>query len=1353
VGIKQSKLLAGLLCMILMLSIVPITQATVTTRVVVNGRLLYMDVQPIVVDGRTLVPLRAIFESLGATLEWDSETSRILGVKGDIRVDLFVGSRTAVVNGRTVMLDLAPTIVSGRTMVPVRFIAESLGAKVLWDEATRTVDIRSLVYVESIVLEASAVTLRLGEPAVRLRYTLLPEDATDKEVTWRSMDTGVATVSSAGLVSAIALGTTQVIATTRDGNRQAICHVTVTPRFTGIRLDNETATLRVGEATQLLAKTIPTHDDNAAVTWSTSDHKVAIVSATGLVTAVAAGTATVTVTLIEGGKQASCVVVVLPAVVVRSFPPRFDLRDTRALSPINEQGSMGTCWAVALIDSLESTTWVALGGRELSVYNMAVQTSRQYSNGFDREHGWGGMAEIGLAYLASWRGPVLEKSDPYFDNAKEVRLTTNTRPVMLVQGATLFPNRTHALDNAAFKAHLMEHGAIYVSKWKGTPSTFGRFYNQETFAWYYPHDHLTPEGNGHAVTIVGWDDNFPKEAFNAAHRPPGNGAFIVRNTKGANWGSLIPGRNMGGYFFISYYDTKIGQTMFGYPNETGAVGFTRVDQVGKYDFIYQHDMLGYNDRYRAQANHIAMRNEFIVGLGHTERLSAVSFYALAENIQYEVWLHRNLSAPGSSGNAVMVGRGSFELPGYYTVDLIEEVDLTPRERIGVEVRLRAVGPVSFAIDSATGYASSTSEYKPNVSFVHINGKWVDLHSVTPQGKACIKIFTRDRGPAPQHMLTSQIMRAELDIFIRNLREKQAEFLRGFTPAQQKIVDNAYAHIAQPRSIREFNLVLKRLLSMAGDGHAVVNITNAHSLNRGGLELEFVWLSDGLYVLNAADTLRPGDKIVGVGALTTAELMTTMRQTFATENDYFVRYNVNNLLRTETYLREYGVVNLNNTVDFVVERGDKRIVAQVLLRATLRHSQGVARQFYEWRIERENKLGYFKFNYWPNDQEPDRAFYLELEGAIHEFFEDVRQDKIDNIVIDVRDNNGGWAPIWFLLGEYFVPGGITPRRPHITMKDPANFFKGRVYYLQGYGSFSKSVHAVAPFEETKGIVIIGEESGQRPNFNQGSTFHDLVHVPGRYRLSASIPPLKSFQRPSDDTIHPEVRIPRRIEDILVGRDIQLERLREITRGGNYNYAAGTLEVPLGGKVTLAQGPAFSVQSATITLPFDVTRLPVDHFWLERPKTRERVASKVTIASSGVTLESSLAMANTTYHLMIRDGERTYGVLVSFQGVPGVVGELRAISNSMTRWNYYIVSFNRDLSTVLDRSKVTLTDGQGRTHGFHLERPAVEPFSLLIVMHGRLPPGVYTITVQEGAVSCLRDNSLKNRLLRFTFQVNN
>jgi len=110
-------------------------------RVYIDGVPLSMDVPPQLVEGRTLVPLRAIFEALGAEVDWNPETQTVIGTKGDIIVILTVGSMTPTVNGQVVPIDVPAQIVDDRTLVPVRFVAESFGVDVDWDSDTRTVTI------------------------------------------------------------------------------------------------------------------------------------------------------------------------------------------------------------------------------------------------------------------------------------------------------------------------------------------------------------------------------------------------------------------------------------------------------------------------------------------------------------------------------------------------------------------------------------------------------------------------------------------------------------------------------------------------------------------------------------------------------------------------------------------------------------------------------------------------------------------------------------------------------------------------------------------------------------------------------------------------------------------------------------------------------------------------------------------------------------------------------------------------------------------------------------------------------------------------------------------------------------
>jgi hypothetical protein len=96
---------------------------------------------PIEQEGRVLVPLRGVFEKLGATVRFDTGTGTITAVKNDKRVVIRLGDTIAEVNGEVIPLTAAPMVVNGVTMVPLRLVSESLGGRVFWDRANRTVRI------------------------------------------------------------------------------------------------------------------------------------------------------------------------------------------------------------------------------------------------------------------------------------------------------------------------------------------------------------------------------------------------------------------------------------------------------------------------------------------------------------------------------------------------------------------------------------------------------------------------------------------------------------------------------------------------------------------------------------------------------------------------------------------------------------------------------------------------------------------------------------------------------------------------------------------------------------------------------------------------------------------------------------------------------------------------------------------------------------------------------------------------------------------------------------------------------------------------------------------------------------
>lgn len=124
------------------LSLIPGT-ALAAPLVMLDGEALQFDVPPVIENGRTLVPLRAIFEALGAEISWNDATQTVLAQKSGTQVVLTIGNPQAYKNNTSVLLDVPPKIIQGRTMVPLRFVSEAMGADVKWDGVTGTILITS----------------------------------------------------------------------------------------------------------------------------------------------------------------------------------------------------------------------------------------------------------------------------------------------------------------------------------------------------------------------------------------------------------------------------------------------------------------------------------------------------------------------------------------------------------------------------------------------------------------------------------------------------------------------------------------------------------------------------------------------------------------------------------------------------------------------------------------------------------------------------------------------------------------------------------------------------------------------------------------------------------------------------------------------------------------------------------------------------------------------------------------------------------------------------------------------------------------------------------------------------------
>ena len=224
-----------------------------------------------------------------------------------------------VMDSLTVLGDVFDGEISGLTLTEGKTysvrVADYDGG--VWQVAMATVPIS----VTSVTVTPSSGTLTTVGETLQLTAGVLPENASNRNVSWVSSNTSVATVDQTGKVTAVANGTAVITVTTQDGNKTAIANITVSIPIsvTSVTVTPSSGTLTtVGETLQLTAGVLPENASNRNVSWVSSNTNVATVDQTGKVTAVANGTAVITATTQDGNKTATANITVRVPISVTS---------------------------------------------------------------------------------------------------------------------------------------------------------------------------------------------------------------------------------------------------------------------------------------------------------------------------------------------------------------------------------------------------------------------------------------------------------------------------------------------------------------------------------------------------------------------------------------------------------------------------------------------------------------------------------------------------------------------------------------------------------------------------------------------------------------------------------------------------------------------------------------------------------------------------------------------------------------------------------------------------------------------------------------------------------------------------
>lgn len=432
---------------------------------------------------------------------------------------------------------------------------------------------------------------------------------------------------------------------------------------------------------------------------------------------------------------------------------------------IKNQKSTNECWAFATTSMIETNVTKTRNKQiELSPRHIDYATSKTFldgtnKKGYNREVGFGNFS-ISLGYCTSGSGPVLETDMPFEDNENKVNLSQiDKKPVLKVENYVRFADILKKYDadgnmkytnggtnvytesqvlgvRNLIKEHIKNYGAVgaftclggditknlNIDKVKNEESQFISYYNNDSNKMY-----------DHAITIIGWNDDYSKENFNDNCKPKNDGAYIVLNSSGGTNDALS-------IMMVSYEDVYI---------EYGNYGIMSTTDID-YNNIYQYDEYGYNVPLPLTNSQTGKK----VGSGYIanvfsrnasdkdEYLNEVSIY-VATTSNVDVYVN---SENDDKTKITKVASAGILEPGYHTIKLATPLKLTGSKFV-VAAKLTA-DEVNIPTETNLLSNNGKSTFWDNVtsqagqSFISLDGEnWTDINNNVKDSNVCLKAFT------------------------------------------------------------------------------------------------------------------------------------------------------------------------------------------------------------------------------------------------------------------------------------------------------------------------------------------------------------------------------------------------------------------------------------------------------------------------------------------------------------------------------------------------------------------------------------------------------------------------------------
>lgn len=438
---------------------------------------------------------------------------------------------------------------------------------------------------------------------------------------------------------------------------------------------------------------------------------------------------------------------------------------------VEHQGITTECWAFSLIKSMETNMALSTKSKTLNNFSerhMDYSTSKTFldgtnPNGFNREVGSGGIPIVGLAYLTNGQGAVLEENMPFQNNENKINLSEINKPIdTIVTDYVILPkiNKAYKRDATGntssvkyykssgeeytqddlyqvrqmIKEHIIKNGAI-ASMTGGNLNDFYNNSNQFKATAY--NCNVSNKTRDHAVTIVGWDDNYSRDNFKEGTKPSTNGAYIVLNSYGEESFD-------NGYIYISYEDVFIEDELY---------GISATSNVN-YDTLYQHDFFG--GIYQigsSQENTGYYATVFEKENTGEEYLHSVGV-SLADYAKIEIYVNPSGTDLKEESLQLVASPKETYSPGYHTINF-DEITVYGTEFAVVVKQISDSGQFYFLIETSLEGTLYSDVKSSKLSYYSLDGQnWRNLVDTKITGinltnaDVCIKAFTNGKSENP-----------------------------------------------------------------------------------------------------------------------------------------------------------------------------------------------------------------------------------------------------------------------------------------------------------------------------------------------------------------------------------------------------------------------------------------------------------------------------------------------------------------------------------------------------------------------------------------------------------------------------